>query len=200
MTAFIRDRGINAIVNGMNLDDHGDYRPGTQAATEHAVHSPAAEAGMTKADIRELSQRLGLPTHDKPASPCLSSRIPYGEEVTPQKLRMIEAAEMFLRDEMGIRECRVRHHGTLALDDPLLAAEVHLNSTERRKLWDVRRKVRDEILFRLQQQGLSRSAARARMTEHRKEVESAVLRSLSGPQRRRFEQMRGHPPAAVKQP
>lgn len=69
---------------------------------------------MTKADIRELSQRLGLPTHDKPASPCLSSRIPYGEEVTPQKLRMIEAAEMFIREEMGIRECRVRHHGTLA--------------------------------------------------------------------------------------
>ncbi len=114
MSAFIRERGINAIVNGMNLDDRGDYRPGTRAANEHAVRSPAAEAGLTKADIRELSQRLGLPTHDKPASPCLSSRIPYGEEVTPQKLRMIEAAETFLRDEMGIRQCRVRHHGTLA--------------------------------------------------------------------------------------
>ncbi len=114
MERFVGERGIRAIVNGMNADDLGDYRPGTQAADEHAVRSPAAEAGLSKADIRELSQRLGLPTHDKPASPCLSSRIPYGEDVTPEKLRMIESAEAFLREEMGIRECRVRHHGDLA--------------------------------------------------------------------------------------
>ena len=111
---FIAGRGINAIVSGANADDLGDYRPGHQAADEHDVSAPAAEAGLTKADVRELSKRLGLPTHDKPASPCLSSRIPYGEPITAQKLRMVEAAEAFLRDEMGIGECRVRHHDNLA--------------------------------------------------------------------------------------
>jgi uncharacterized protein len=111
---FVARRGIKAIVNGTNADDLGDFRPGNAAAHEHNVRAPAAEAGLTKDDVRELSKRLGLPTHDKPASPCLSSRVPYGEEVTPEKLRMIEAAEAFLRDELGIRECRVRHHDNLA--------------------------------------------------------------------------------------
>lgn len=111
---FIADQGINAIVNGTNADDLGDYRPGLQAAHEHNVHAPAAEAGMSKADVRELSRRLGLPNFDKPASPCLSSRVPYGESITPEKLRMIESAEAFLRNEMGVRECRVRHHQGLA--------------------------------------------------------------------------------------
>jgi uncharacterized protein len=111
---LIADRGIAAIVSGTNADDLGDFRPGIQAGSEHNVRSPVAEAGLTKAEVRELSRRLGLPTHDKPASPCLSSRIPYGEEVTPEKLRMIDAAEAFLRDEMGIRECRVRHHNNMA--------------------------------------------------------------------------------------
>jgi len=113
MGRFIAERGISAMVNGTNIDDYDDFRPGLQAADEHAVRSPAAEAGLTKADVRVLSERLGLPTHDKPASPCLSSRIPYGEPVTPEKLRMIEAAEALLHD-LGIRECRVRHHGVLA--------------------------------------------------------------------------------------
>src|SRR5262249_52949941 len=76
-------------------------------------HAPAAEAGLTKAEIRELSARWGLPTADKPASPCLSSRVQYGEQITPEKLRMIEQAERFLRG-LGIRECRVRHHNNLA--------------------------------------------------------------------------------------
>lgn len=106
-------RGFKAIVNGINADDFGDWRPGIQAANEHAVRAPAAEAGMTKNDIRALSEEMGLPTFDKPASPCLSSRVQYGEEITPEKLRMIEQAENFLHD-IGLRECRVRHHNNLA--------------------------------------------------------------------------------------
>jgi uncharacterized protein len=109
MTRFIRDRGLNTIVNGINVDDLGDYRPGIQAAKEHDVRCPAADAGLTKADVRELSWQLGLPTFDKPASPCLSSRVPYGQAVTTEKLRMIEAAEKFIHS-LGIRECRVRHY------------------------------------------------------------------------------------------
>lgn len=110
---FISARGLRTIVNGVIADDLGDYRPGLQAAAEHSIRAPLAEAGFTKFDVRELSHRLGLSTHDKPASPCLSSRIPYGEEVTPAKLRMIEQAETFLRN-FGIRECRVRHHANNA--------------------------------------------------------------------------------------
>ena len=110
---FIAERGLCAIVNGINVDDLSDYRPGIQAADEHGVRRPAAEAGLTKDDIRQLSKRLGLPTFDKPASPCLSSRVQYGEAITPEKLRRIEAGEAFLR-ELGIRECRVRHHDNVA--------------------------------------------------------------------------------------
>lgn len=114
MDRLIAERGLAAVVSGTNADDLGDFRPGLAAAGEHRVVAPLAEAGLTKADVRELSRRLGLPTFDKPASPCLSSRVPYGEEVTPKKLRMIEAAEALLH-EMGIRQCRVRHHaGDLA--------------------------------------------------------------------------------------
>lgn len=110
---LIAERGIRTMVNGTIVDDLGDHRPGLVAAAEHDVRAPLAEAGFNKADVRELSQRLGLPTFDKPASPCLSSRVPYGEAVTPEKLRMIEAAEAVLH-RLGFRECRVRHHGTLA--------------------------------------------------------------------------------------
>jgi uncharacterized protein len=106
-------RGLNAVVNGINVDDYDDFRPGIQAAREHGVRCPAAEAELTKSDVRELSRQLGLPTHDKPASPCLSSRVQYGEAITPEKLRMIESAEAFLH-ELGVRECRVRHHNNLA--------------------------------------------------------------------------------------
>lgn len=110
---FISRRGLGAVINGINADDLGDYRPGIEAAREHDVRCPAAEAGLTKADIRALSARWSLPTFDKPASPCLSSRVQYGESITPEKLRRIEAAEAFLRD-LGFRECRVRHHENLA--------------------------------------------------------------------------------------
>ena len=110
---FVRERGLLAIVNGINADDYDDWRPGIRAADEHAVRAPCAEAGMTKVDVRALSKRLGLPTFDKPASPCLSSRVETGEPITPDKLRMIERAEGFLRS-LGLRELRVRHHGKLA--------------------------------------------------------------------------------------
>ena len=106
-------RGFGVIVDGSNADDRGDYRPGRQAAREFGVRSPLDEAALTKAEIRELSRRAGLPTWDEPASACLSSRIPYLSEVTDAKLRMIEAAEQVLRG-LGFRICRVRHHDALA--------------------------------------------------------------------------------------
>jgi pyridinium-3,5-biscarboxylic acid mononucleotide sulfurtransferase len=102
-------RGIAAIADGSNADDRGDYRPGRQAAREFGVLSPLDAVGLSKAEIRELSRRAGLPTWDEPASACLSSRIPYFSEVTGEKLRMIEQAEAVLRD-LGFRICRVRHH------------------------------------------------------------------------------------------
>lgn len=108
------ERGLDWIVNGTNADDLGDWRPGLKAADEHRVASPLAEAGLTKADVRELSRYFGLPTSDKPAGPCLSSRVPYGQEVTPAKLAAIEAGEAWLRRRFDVRECRVRHFGEFA--------------------------------------------------------------------------------------
>jgi uncharacterized protein len=106
-------RGFAAIADGSNADDRGDYRPGRQAAREFGVKSPLDDAGLTKAEIRELSRRAGLPTWDEPASACLSSRIPYQSEVTVSKLSMIEQAEEALHRH-GFRVCRVRHHETVA--------------------------------------------------------------------------------------
>jgi uncharacterized protein len=106
-------RGFAAIVDGSNADDRGDYRPGRQAAREFGVRSPLDEASLVKDEIRELSRRAGLPTWDTPASACLSSRIPYGNAVTEEKLRTIEQAEDVLR-ELGFRVFRVRHHETIA--------------------------------------------------------------------------------------
>jgi pyridinium-3,5-biscarboxylic acid mononucleotide sulfurtransferase len=113
LSRLAADRRIAVMVDGSNADDRSDYRPGRQAAREFGVRSPLDEADLTKADIRELSRRAGLPTWDEPASACLSSRIPYHSEVTTEKLRMIERAEAALRD-LGFRVCRVRHHDTLA--------------------------------------------------------------------------------------
>src|SRR5213076_1235696 len=110
LTRIAADRGIAAIMDGANADDRGDYRPGRQAAREFGVHSPLDEVNLTKADIRELSRRAGLPTWDEPASACLSSRIPYESEVTSEKLRAIEGGEELLAD-LGFRVFRVRHHG-----------------------------------------------------------------------------------------
>ncbi|MEO8677941.1 MAG: ATP-dependent sacrificial sulfur transferase LarE [Vicinamibacterales bacterium] len=106
-------KGFSVIVDGNNADDRGDYRPGRQAAREHGVRSPLDEADLTKDEIRELSRLAGLKTWDEPASACLSSRIPYGTEVTDAALRQIEAAEKVLHD-LGFRVCRVRHHDTVA--------------------------------------------------------------------------------------
>ena len=105
--------GFAAVAYGINTDDTADHRPGHQAAEEHRVLAPLLDAGLSKADIRELSRSAGLPTADLPASACLSSRIPYGLEVTPEKLLQIDRAEDALR-ELGFRQVRVRHHGDLA--------------------------------------------------------------------------------------
>jgi uncharacterized protein len=113
LTSLARERGIAAIADGSNADDRSDYRPGRQAAREFGVISPLDAADLTKDEIRELSRRAGLPTWDEPASACLSSRIPYFNEVTEEKLRLIERAEALLRD-LGFRICRVRHHGAAA--------------------------------------------------------------------------------------
>jgi uncharacterized protein len=113
LTRIAAERGFDTILDGANADDRGDYRPGRQAAREFGVRSPLDDVNLTKADIRALSHRAGLPTWDEPASACLSSRIPYHSAVTGDKLRMIERAERVLRD-FGFRVCRVRHHDDLA--------------------------------------------------------------------------------------
>ena len=107
-------RGFDTLIDGTNADDRFDYRPGGRAALEQAVLSPLAEAGFTKAEIRERTRERGWPWWDRPAAPCLASRLPYGTAVTPERLRQVERAENALRD-LGIEgNLRVRHHGDLA--------------------------------------------------------------------------------------
>lgn len=128
-----RERGVQVICDGTNADDASDYRPGRQAAREMGVRSPLLECGMTKADIRELSRRAGLPTWNEPASACLSSRVPYGQVVTIEKLSMVDKAEIALK-QLGFRQVRVRHHGDVArievADDEMLRA-LDLNMAQR---------------------------------------------------------------------
>lgn len=107
------ERGYAFVLDGANADDEGDYRPGRRAAAEQNVRSPLAELGITKADVRLLALEYGLPNHDKPSAPCLSSRVPYGTPITREILEQIDRAERALRG-MGFRELRVRHHGDLA--------------------------------------------------------------------------------------
>ena len=108
------ERGFETVVDGTNADDVGGYRPGMQAANENAVASPLAEVGFTKEEIRARSRALGLPTWQQPASPCLSSRLPYGTSVTPERLRLIERAERAVR-ELGVTgDMRVRYHDDVA--------------------------------------------------------------------------------------
>jgi uncharacterized protein len=109
LTPLAQAENFAVIAYGENASDVGDFRPGAKAAAEFQVRAPLKEAGLTKAEIRELSAQLGLPTADKPQMACLSSRVPYGETVTPEKLRMIEQAEYVLRD-LGFHDVRVRHH------------------------------------------------------------------------------------------
>jgi pyridinium-3,5-biscarboxylic acid mononucleotide sulfurtransferase len=105
--------GVAVLVYGANVDDLGDHRPGMKAATEHGVRAPLIEAALTKAEIRELSRELGLPTWDKPSFACLSSRFQYGDRITAEKLRQVDAAEAFMKS-LGFRQFRVRHHERLA--------------------------------------------------------------------------------------
>jgi uncharacterized protein len=99
---------VDVICNGANLDDCGEHRPGMRAASEHAIRSPLAEAGFSKQDVRDLARAWNLPVWDKPASPCLSSRVAYGVEVTFERVRRIDQAEWYLKEEFGLRELRVR--------------------------------------------------------------------------------------------
>ena len=108
-----KEQGIEHVADGSNVDDMGDYRPGMRAISELKVLSPLQEAGLTKQEIRALSRELGLKTWDKPAYACLATRFPFGEEITPGKLRMVERAEELLHD-LGFRQTRVRMHGQLA--------------------------------------------------------------------------------------
>lgn len=107
------EEGIVYICEGSNLDDTQDYRPGMLAVREHQIRSPLRDAGLTKAEIRELSTRLGLPTADKPSFACLSSRFPYGDQITMEALSQVGQAEAFLR-QFGLKQFRVRHHKDLA--------------------------------------------------------------------------------------
>jgi uncharacterized protein len=113
LAALARTRGLAIVVDGNNADDRGDYRPGRQAAREHGVRSPLDEADLTKDDVRALARDAGLASWDQPASACLSSRIPYGQPVTDERLRQIERAEEVLRG-LGFSIFRVRHHDTVA--------------------------------------------------------------------------------------
>ena len=113
LAEIARGRGIAHVADGSNADDRADYRPGRIAARQFGVRSPLDEAGLTKAQIRELSREAGLPVWDEPASACLSSRIPYHREVTPEKLRQIERGEEALH-ALGFRVCRVRHYDETA--------------------------------------------------------------------------------------
>jgi|TARA_B100001971_G_scaffold17112_2_gene13338 uncharacterized protein len=112
LTELADAEAIQWVVNGANTDDQGDYRPGMVAASEHRVRSPMVEAGLTKADVRAIAKSLDIPIWDKPAQPCLSSRIPYGTPVTAENLAKIEQAEEFLRG-LGLKEIRARHHDKL---------------------------------------------------------------------------------------
>lgn len=119
--------GISHIVDGSNIDDLGDYRPGMTALSELGISSPLREAGMTKEDIRTLSKEMGLPTWDKQPFACLASRFPYGHEITREKLEMVDKAEQFLLD-LGLRQVRVRHHGDIA--------RIEVSASERSRFFD----------------------------------------------------------------
>lgn len=134
--------GLRTVVYGEIADDRADHRPGARAAREHRVRAPLAEAGLTKLEIRRHSKELGLPTWDKPSMACLASRIPYGTEVTPERLGMIERAEEVLRG-LGLRQVRVRHHGDVA--------RLEVDPADFEEL--VRSPVRDLVVSRLREIG-----------------------------------------------
>jgi len=128
-----RELGFDRIAYGVNTDDSSDYRPGHRAADEHHVMSPLQEVGLSKQEIRDLSRAAGLPSADLPASACLSSRLPYGTEVTPERLQQVEQGEDILRS-LGFRQLRLRHHGELArieIDPEELSRALDPEMTER---------------------------------------------------------------------
>ena len=131
--------GCRALVYGANVDDLGDHRPGMQSARQRGVQAPMIDAGLTKAEIRDLSRALGLPTWDKPSFACLSSRFQYGDRITAAKLRQIDAAEAFLKD-LGFRQFRVRHHDRLA--------RIELAHEELGRMWEDDRHARIVTRFR----------------------------------------------------
>jgi uncharacterized protein len=131
--------GLAVIVNGANLDDAGDWRPGMKAAGEHEVCSPLAECGFTKDEVRALAAQWELPVWAKPASPCLSSRVAYGEEVTPQRLAMIDRAEQLLRS-LGLREIRARYHR-----GDLVRLEVPSEAIHRLAAPEIRQRLTEEL-------------------------------------------------------
>jgi uncharacterized protein len=133
LTPLAREEKFAIIAYGENASDLGDHRPGVQAAGEFQVRAPLKEAGLTKADIRALSAQFGLPTADKPQMACLSSRVPYGEPVTPEKLRMIEEGEYVLRD-LGFYDVRVRHHEIKIQGQAAHLARIEVGADEMRKL------------------------------------------------------------------
>ena len=138
LIAIGREQGIDWVADGSNVDDLNDYRPGGRAAAELGIRSPLREAGLTKKEIRELSSRMGLPTWDKPAFACLSSRIPYGTRIEPDILRRLDEAERFLK-KLGFRQVRVRHHGDIA------RIEVEPQEIERLAQPEIRRQVAEKF-------------------------------------------------------
>ncbi len=132
LVAIGKERGIAWVADGSNVDDLDDYRPGGRAAAEFGIRSPLREAGLAKQEIRELSRRMGLPTWDKPAFACLASRIPYGTRIEPAILKRLDEAERFLKD-LGFRQVRVRHHGTVARIEVEPAEIARLASPEIRR-------------------------------------------------------------------
>jgi uncharacterized protein len=134
--------GCRALVYGANMDDRGDHRPGMKAAQERRVRAPLIEAELWKEEIRTLSRELGLPTWDKPSFACLSSRFQYGDRITPEKLRQVDAAEAFIRS-LGFRQFRVRHHDRMA--------RLEIDQDEMGKLWE--NGLRERIVKRMRELG-----------------------------------------------
>lgn len=119
MLEAAEEEGFQTLMEGSNLDDQGDYRPGLRALQELKIQSPLKETGFTKTEIREMSRKLGLPTWEKPSMACLASRFAYGERITPKKMSMVEQAEEYLT-ALGFAQRRVRMHGSLARIELLL--------------------------------------------------------------------------------
>jgi uncharacterized protein len=132
LSDLARNEGYTQIANGANLDDLDDFRPGMDAARELDVKSPLVEARLTKADVREIARAIGLPNWDKPAAPCLASRVPHGREVNPDVLVQVARAEAFLQD-LGLSGFRVRHHGDLARIELPSDAWAFFDQAERRE-------------------------------------------------------------------